>query len=180
MQPRLEPAQVWALGNMRLSPNLAWLALFSWLGAGFLVAVSVPPGSHGRWVGNLKGPQPGYLLGRVLAPEAGNPAEILEGDGASLVRWRQAPSTCRTVPCHPVLMWLLATGAKPWWGDVCADTAVVSWWNPWTCLMLSWEAMMCVICSLYLRYGADPWDHLRAVLTHTSHRGSLWGQRQSW
>lgn len=34
---------------------------------------------------------------------------------------------------------------------------------------------MCVICSFHLRHGADLWDHLRAVLTHTSHRGSPMG-----
>lgn len=101
----------------------------------------MPPDSHGRWVCNLKGPQPGFLLGRVLVPEGGNPTEIPEGDGAGLMWWRQTPSTFRTMPWHPA---------------------------SWSKAMVG--RCLCWYCRSFLVESMNPylWDHVRIVLTHTS------------
>lgn len=74
-QLRSEP--LGAHGLALLQRTQLWLAG----GGQTLVAISVPPGGHSGLVGKLKGPQPDFFLGRVLAS---NPTEILAGDGAGL------------------------------------------------------------------------------------------------
>lgn len=85
---------------------------------------------------------------------------------------------CALLPCAHVAPghWSKATVGRWLCCQYCCSFLVEAM-NPH--LMLSGEAMTSVICSLHLKHGADPWDDLRAVPTHTSGRGSLWGQRQS-